>query len=253
MPLVRKIASRYSRLYPDSFEDLVQVGSIGLLKAISYYDPDRSRSASFKTLATCYIRGEIRHYLRDLASLVQVPRKLTEISTQVSQLEERLTKVYDRAPTLAELAKHSGFSQSDILEAQASREAHWRYESLDLSLDDDERDSRRYLSDVVADFKGEELRSLSEDREQIMQALKTLGEKTRQVVEFVFFYDLSQKETACVLGLSEMGVSRAVHKALKRLREIIHKEGFQTTQNREEERLSYPSEHAASERRKNES
>src|ERR1044071_2610898 len=92
MPLVRQIARKYSQFYPDSFEDLVQVGSIGLLKAIKYYDPDRARSASFRTLATCYIRGEVRHYLRDHASMVQVPRKLTEINSQISQLEERLTK-----------------------------------------------------------------------------------------------------------------------------------------------------------------
>jgi RNA polymerase sigma-B factor len=66
-----------------------------------------------------------------------------------------------------------------------------------------------------------ELLKMSEDRELLTQALKNLGEKTRQIVEFVFFYDLSQKETACVLGLSEMGVSRAVHSGLKNLREVI--------------------------------
>jgi DNA-directed RNA polymerase specialized sigma subunit len=105
MPLVRQIARRYSQYNPDSMEDLVQVGSIGLLKAIKYYDPNRERSASFKTLATCYIRGEIRHYLRDHSSLVQVPRKLTEMNAQLAALEERLTRQFDRAPTLQELAQ----------------------------------------------------------------------------------------------------------------------------------------------------
>lgn len=226
MPLVRRIARRYSQYQPDSYDDLIQVGSIGLLKAIGYYDPERARSASFKTLATCYIRGEIRHYLRDHASIVQVPRKLTEINTQVSQLEEKLAKTLERSPTVEELSRYSGFSVEDILDAQQSRDARLHYESLDASGDDEEREDRRALSEAVADRKYQELLRMSEDREVLSNALKGLGEKTRQIVEFVFFYDLSQKETAVVLGLSEMGVSRAVHSALSRLREILGNEGM---------------------------
>ncbi len=221
MPLVRQIARKYSQYAPDSFEDLAQVGSIGLLKAIRYYDPTRARSASFRTLATCYIRGEIRHYLRDHCSIVQVPRRLTEMNSQLSQLEEKLTKALDRTPTVQELAQHSGFSVPDILEAQQSWEVRIHYESLDGAGDEDERDDRRMLSDVVPDKRYQDLFAASEDRELLSQALKRLGERTKQIVEFVFFYDLSQKETAYVLGLSEMGVSRAVHSALKKLREII--------------------------------
>lgn len=224
MSLVRQIARKYSQYQPDSFEDLVQVGSIGLLKAIKYYDPMRTRSASFRTLATCYVRGEIRHYLRDHCSLVQVPRRLTEMNTQLSQLEERLTKTLDRAPTVAELAQHSGFSVEDILEALQSWEARLHYDSLDSGADEEERDDRRSLCDVVPDKRCQDLFSASEEREVIVQALKRLGDRTRQIVEFVFFYDLSQKETAYVLGLSEMGVSRAVHSGLKRLKEIIGSE-----------------------------
>lgn len=220
MPLVRQIARRYSQCFPDSFEDLVQVGSIGLLKAINYYDPTRTRAASFKTLATCYIRGEIRHYLRDHASIVQVPRKLTEINSQVSQLEEKLTKSLNRSPSVQELASQSGFTVQEILDAQQSWEARLHYESLDGN-DEDERDDHRGLSEFVADKRYQELIKSSEDRELLVQALKNLGEKTRQIVEFVFFYDLSQKETACVLGLSEMGVSRAVHTGLRHLKDAI--------------------------------
>lgn len=224
MPLVRQIARRYSQFQPDSLEDLIQVGSIGLLKAIRYYDPTRARSASFKTLATCYIRGEIRHYLRDHCSIVQVPRKLTEMNSQLSQLEEKLTRSLNRAPSVHELSEHSGIAVQDILEAQQSWEARIHYESLDAGTDDDERDDKRCLSELVADRKYQDSLHASEDRELITQALKRLGEKTRQIVEFVFFYDLSQKETAYVLGLSEMGVSRAVHTALRKLKEILQSE-----------------------------
>lgn len=224
MPLVRQIARRYSQYNPDSHEDLVQVGAIGLLKTIKYYDPNRSRSASFKTLATRYIRGEIRHYLRDHASLVQVPRKLTEMNAQLTQLEERLTRQLDRAPTVQELAEKSGFSVSEILEAQQSWEARIHYESFDSSFEEEEREDKRCLAEIVADKRVLDEQFASEDRELVTQALKRLGERTREIVEFVFFYDLSQKETATVLGLSEMGVSRAVHSGLKKLRDILKTE-----------------------------
>ncbi len=221
MALVRQIARKYSQYQPDGFEDLVQVGSIGLLKAIKYYDPHRLRTASFRTLATCYIRGEIRHYLRDHCSLVQVPRRLTEMNSQLSQLEERLTKVLDRSPTVHELSEHSGFSVQDVLEAQQSWEARNHYESLDYG-EEDEREDRRSLSEVVPDKRYQDSFVASEERELVIQALKSLGDRTRQIIEFVFFYDLSQKETAYVLGLSEMGVSRAVHSALKKLKEMVN-------------------------------
>jgi len=221
MTLVRQIARKYSQFQPDSFEDLVQVGAIGLLKAIKYYDPHRARTASFRTLATCYIRGEIRHYLRDHCSIVQVPRRLTELNTQLAQLEEKLTRSLDRSPTVAELATASGFTVEEVLEAQQSWEARIHYESLDGTGEEDERDDRRSLSEVVPDRRYQDLFSTSEDRELINQALKRLGGRTREIIEFVFLYDLSQKETAYVLGLSEMGVSRAVHSALKKLKEIM--------------------------------
>jgi RNA polymerase sigma-B factor len=226
MPLVRQIARRYSQFNPDSMEDLVQVGSIGLLKAVKYYDPNRTRSASFKTLATCYVRGEIRHYLRDHCSLVQVPRKLTEMNAHLTQLEEKLTKVLHRLPNTRELSEASGFSVPEILEAQQSWEARIHYESFDSTGDDDERDERRSLSETVPDRKYQEWERVNEEREQISQALKKLGERTREIVEFVFFYDLSQKETASVLGLSEMGVSRAVHNALHKLRDLLKTEAL---------------------------
>ncbi|HEY9733818.1 MAG TPA: sigma-70 family RNA polymerase sigma factor [Drouetiella sp.] len=224
MPLVRQIARRYGQFNMESLEDLVQVGSIGLLKAIKYYDPNRARSASFKTLATCYIRGEIRHYLRDHCSIVQVPRKLAEMNAQVVQLEEKLTKELSRTPTVQELSERSGFSVADILEAQQSWEARIHYESLDSTGEDDDREDRRSLLETVPDRKYQDALSASEEREQISQALRRLGDRTREVVEFVFFYDLSQKETASVLGLSEMGVSRAVHGALKKLKDSMKAE-----------------------------
>ncbi len=224
MILVQQIARRYARLRPDCLDDLVQVGSVGLLKAIQYYDPTRSRAASFKTVAACYIKGEIRHYLRDHSSLVHVPRRYSEMSTQLSAIEEALTKKLGRTPTVSELAQQSGFAVREILAAQQSYDACFRYESFDTADGEDERQDTRVLSEMVPDRKYQDFVLAVEDREFIMQAVRTLGDKTRKIVEFVFFYDLTQKETARQMGISEMRVSRALHSALKKLKDLLSAE-----------------------------
>lgn len=226
LPLVRQIAKRYSRVNPESFEDLLQVGCVGLLKATKAYDPNREAKASFKTFALCYIKGEIRHYLRDHSSLVQVPRRLNEISTRISQAEESLTQELEHVPTPQEIAQRTGFSVAEIREALQSWEACTRYESLDATEDPEGREDNRALSEMVADRRQLDEVSFSEEREVLAQALHNLGEKTRQMIEFVYFYDLTQKETAQLLGLSEMGVSRTLKSAMKSLKEILFTEIF---------------------------
>lgn len=224
MPLVHQIARKYSRSRPDLYEDLVQVGAIGLLKSIQYYDPERTRVASLRTVASCYIKGEIRHYVRDHSSLVQVPRKFNEINAHLSALEESLARELGHTPTVSELSERSGYTVKEICDAQSSWDACAHYESFDHLEGEDDREDSRVLSELVPDKKYQDFVLAAEDRELITQALKGLGEKTRQIVEFVFFYDFSQKETAQKLGISEMGVSRAVHTALGKLKELLTKE-----------------------------
>ena len=226
VPLVRQIAKRYSRVNPEAFEDLTQVGCVGLLKAIKYYDPNREQKASFKTVALCYIKGDIRHYLRDHSSVVQMPRRLSEISTRINQLEEKLMQELSHVPTPEEIALRSGYSVADVREALQSWEACTRYESLDASDESEGREDTRALSEMVADRRHLDEIYYSEEREVLTQALRKLGDKTRKIIEFVFFYDLSQKETAQLLGVSEMGVSRAVKSATKKLKEILFTEIF---------------------------
>lgn len=221
MPLVRQIAFRYAQFNPSALDDLMQVGSIGLIKAIRYYDPKRPGSASFKTLAACYVRGEIRHYLRDHHSLIQVPRRLTQVTAKLSQLEEKLTRLLDHTPSVKELADYAGLSQEEVLEAQRSWEARLHYESLDGGNNDEDGEDRRSLSELVPDRKDQDREHRREQREQITQALQRLADKNRRILEFVFLYDLTQKETASLLGLSEMGVSRGLHNGLKQLRAIM--------------------------------
>lgn len=226
LPTVRQIAKRYSRVNPESFEDLLQVGCVGLLKAAKAYDPNRENKASFKTFALCYIKGEIRHYLRDHASLVQIPRRLNEISTKISQAEETLMQELEHAPTPQEISVRTGLSEAEVREALQSWEACTRVESLDASDDGEGREDTRALCEMVADRRQLDEISFSEEREVLGQALHTLGEKTREIIEFVYFYDLTQKEAAQILGLSEMGVSRALKSAMKSLKEILFTEIF---------------------------
>lgn len=222
MALVGRIARRYARTRPDLLEDLEQVGAIGLLKAIRYYDPERSK-ASFKTVATCYIKGEILHYLRDNACLVQVPRKFNEINSLIGQLEETLSRQLGRSPTIIELSENSGIAPNEILAAQQSWDACSHYESLEGGDANDEED-RRSLNEMVPDKKYQDFQLAEDDRELISHAIHKLSDKTSKIVQFVFFYDLTQKETARILGLSEMVVSRAVNSGLKSLKNILDTE-----------------------------
>src|SRR5271168_3717316 len=98
LPIVQMIARRYCRGKQDLLEDLIQVGAIGLLKAVRIYNPQHPNKASFRTLANCYIRGEIRHYLRDYTSLIQAPRPLVELHAQVAVWEEKLTQTLKHVP-----------------------------------------------------------------------------------------------------------------------------------------------------------
>ncbi|MBX9690565.1 MAG: sigma-70 family RNA polymerase sigma factor [Candidatus Obscuribacterales bacterium] len=226
MPLVRQIARRYARLAPDQADDLMQMGCMGLLKAVKYYDDGREHKASFKGFAAVYIKGEIRHYLRDHGSLVQVPRRLAEINSKVKQLEEVMTREMEHTPSLEELAARAGCSTQELREAQQSWDNCRHYESLESTDDSEGRDEHRALAEMVADKKYIDELSYSEDRELISQALVSLGERTKKIIEFVYFYDLTQKETAKILGVSEMGVSRSIKSALQKLKEIMLTEIF---------------------------
>lgn len=226
MPLVRQISRRYARLVPDQADDLMQMGCLGLLKAVKYYDGNREYKASFKSFAAVYIKGEIRHYLRDHGSLVQVPRRYVEINSKISQLEELLIRDLDHVPSVEELAKHAGLSTQEVREAQQSWDNCRHYESLESTDDGEGRDDNRMLAELVPDKKYVDEIRYSEDRELISQALVSLGDRTKKIIEFVYFYDLTQKETAKLLGVSEMGVSRSIKTAIQKLKEVLLTEIF---------------------------
>lgn len=224
MPLVRQIAVRFHRASSVSREDLVQVGAVGLLKAIQGYDRERCKNASFRSYASLFVRGEIQHYLRDQASLVQPPRRVADNAAKLAAVEEELIRELERTPTAVELSMRSGLPLPVVEEARHVRDACSFYDSIDQC--DPSLDRVHAWSETIPDRKQLDLIERAELRAVVGNAVRSLGDKSRQIIEYVYFNELTQKETARLLGWSEMKVSRAVRRALIKLKAILLTEVF---------------------------
>lgn len=213
--LVRKEAHRWVSYSTESFEDLVQVGSMGLMRAIERFDVTKGHA--FSSFAMPYIRGEIQHYLRDKSPQLRIPRRWQALQRQGVEVAQQLRQQLHRQPTESEIATALEVSLVDWQEAKLA--FHNRSPvSLDAPVSDDDT-AGSCLGDVVPDQRYRSFQLAQEDRIRLQQALQTLEQRTRQVLEFVFFHDLTQKETAELLGLSAVTVSRQVKKGLSSLRE----------------------------------
>ena len=211
MSLVRSLARRYS-YRGEQLEDLVQIGAIGLIKAIDRFD--LSRGVELTTYATPNIIGEIKRHFRDKGWAVRVPRGLQELNVQLSRLMEQLTVQLGRSPTIPELAKASGSTEEDVLEALESGRA---YSSLSLSTGgggDGEDDL-----DPLESIGSEELQyEVSENRAVLAPGFKALDERERMILQLRFFDGLTQSQIAERIGVSQMHVSRMLSRALARMR-----------------------------------
>jgi RNA polymerase sigma-B factor len=215
--LVRKEAHHWTKQCTESFDDLMQVGSIGLLRAIERFTPDRGNA--FSSFASPYIRGEIQHYLRDKSSTVRIPRRILQLRRQSSKFIREFRQDNSRQPKPAEIAQHLEISVAewqDINLAYQNRDPI----SLDLSISSDSSDST-CLGDLVADPQHKSFQLAFEDQMRLQQSLGQLEEKTRKVIEFVFLQDLTQKEAAEIMGISVITVSRRVKKGLESLKKIM--------------------------------
>ena len=220
--LVKKEARRWSNQCSEAYDDLLQVGCLGLLRAIERFD--REKGYAFSSFALPYIRGEIQHYLRDKGPSVRMPRRWLEFWQQSLTVKQNFRKRYNRQPTdteIAEILEISLEEWQDISLASQNREPI----SLDLPLGDGE-EGENSLGDTIPDFHYRSFQLAEEDRLRIQQALAKLEEKTREVIEFVFLKDLTQKETAQELGISIVTVSRRVKKGLELLKEFMTQEVF---------------------------
>jgi RNA polymerase sigma-B factor len=217
MALVRSLARRYS-YRGEQLDDLVQIGAIGLIKAIDRFD--LNRNVELTTYATPNIIGEIKRHFRDKGWSVRVPRGLQELNVQVSKLIEQLTVQLSRSPTIAELAEAAGVEEEAVLEALESGRA---YNSVSLSQggssdEDGELDPLESLGSEDVEFE------LSEDRAVLAPGFKVLDQRERQILHLRFFSGLTQSQIAEQIGISQMHVSRLIRRSLEKIREEIAEE-----------------------------
>jgi RNA polymerase sigma-B factor len=211
MPLVRTLARRYAYT-SEPLDDLVQVGSVGLLHALSRYDPHVG--SSFQAYAVPTIVGELRRHFRDTAWSVHLPRSLQERTREVQVAVTHLSGVLGRSPTISEIAERIGGTSEQVIEAMEARMAY-RVESLDAPAEPgDDRDHWRRAGVVDAGFE------TAEQAAVISRALKALPERERALVRLRFEEDLSQSEIGRKLGISQMHVSRLLRRALARMEAI---------------------------------
>jgi RNA polymerase sigma-B factor len=214
MSLVRSLARRYA-YRGEQLDDLVQIGAIGLIKAIDRFDLDRG--VELTTYATPNIIGEIKRHFRDKGWSVRVPRGLQELSVQLSRLVEQLTVQLGRSPTIAEIAKEAGVDEEQVLEALESGRA---YSSVSLSagsIGDEDGD----LDPLETIGTEEHQYEVSEDRAVLEPGFRVLDERERRILHLRFFEGLTQSQIAQQIGISQMHVSRLIRRSLEKIRDEI--------------------------------
>jgi RNA polymerase sigma-B factor len=213
LPLARKLARRYSGAR-EPFEDLLQVASLGLVKAIDRYDG--ARGTAFSSFAVPTILGELKRYFRDLGWAVHVPRGAQELAMKVEEAQHRLSSKTGRSPTVQQLAQYLELSIEEVLDALETSRAH-HASSLDAPYDDGEGEAG-----TVVDRFGAEDRDLrlADDRLTIGAAAQELAPRERQVLMLRFVEDLTQTQIAEQVGVSQMQVSRILRRALARLSDL---------------------------------
>ena len=214
LPLVRSLARRYDRR-GEPLEDLVQVGSIGLIKAIDRFDV--SRGFELTTYATPNIIGEIKRHFRDKGWAIRVPRGLQELNVRLSKLTEELTVQLERSPTVAELAAAAGVDEEQALEAIETGHA---YSTVSLSSpigveNGDDLDPMESIGEIDPEFE------ISEDRTLVAPGLSALDERERRILHLRFYEGLTQSQIAQQVGISQMHVSRLIRRSLEKMRDEL--------------------------------
>lgn len=213
LPLARKLARRYSGAR-EPFEDLLQVASLGLIKAVDRFDP--SRGTAFSSFAVPTILGELKRYFRDLGWAVHVPRGAQERAIKVEEGQQQLGARTGRAPTVPEIAQYLELSVEQVLESIETSRAH-HCASLDAPHDDGEGETGTFADSFgVIDSS----LALVDQKVTIGAAARRLSPRERRVVLLRFSGDLTQTQIADRIGVSQMQVSRILRRALARLAEL---------------------------------
>ena len=211
LPLARQLARRYQR-GGEPLDDLTQVASLGLLKAIDRFDP--TRETAFSSFAVPTILGELKRHFRDKGWSVRVPRDLQELAVKLEPANEGLTRELGRAATPGELAQRLGVTLEQVLEAREAAGAY-RAVSLDRPREDDEEGDGLGVAFGIEDPGFGE----AEDSATVQRLMRVLTDREREVLRLRFAEDLTQAEIGTRIGVSQMHVSRIIRQAIGRLRE----------------------------------
>jgi RNA polymerase sigma-B factor len=212
LPLARQLARRYQR-GGEQLDDLVQVASLGLLKAIDRFDP--ARETAFSSFAVPTILGELKRHFRDKGWSVRVPRDLQELAVKVDRVGDEMSRELGRAPTPAELAERTGTTLEQVLEAREASAAY-RAVSLDRPRSEDDEDGDSFADGFGADDPGY---GLAEDAATVERLMRVLSDREREVLRLRFEEDLTQSEIGQRVGVSQMHVSRLIRQSISRLRD----------------------------------
>ncbi|MBW4518914.1 MAG: RNA polymerase sigma factor SigF [Scytolyngbya sp. HA4215-MV1] len=215
--LVRKEAHHWINQCTESYEDLLQVGCIGLIRAIERFD--MTKGHAFSSFAIPYIRGEIQHYLRDKSPSVRIPRRWQALERQAVWVVRELQVKLNRQPNDQEIAAGLEIAVEEWQEIKLAMQNRSPL-SLDAPVGDDDNGSTP-LGELVPDNGYRSFQLAQEDQIRLQQALIQLEKRTREILEFVFLHDLTQKETAERLGISAVTVSRRVKKGLEKLQDLM--------------------------------
>lgn len=221
--LVRFLANKFKNR-GEPLDDLMQVGYLGLLKAIDRFDP--SRGLEFTTFATPTILGEIKRHFRDKGWSVRVPRRLQELSAKVNQATDLLTTQLQRSPTIAEIAEHLDATVDEVLEAMESSSAYSSV-SLEAPAGPDAEDTPSIIDRYATEDSD---LALTDDRLVIEEALEGFSPREREVIELRFIKGMTQIEIAEQLGISQVQVSRLLRRTLKKIQDKIDPEGVMAAQ-----------------------
>ena len=210
MPLARSLARRYQRS-GEPLDDLVQVASIALVKAIDRYDP--ARGFAFSSFAVPTISGELKRYFRDHSWTVRPPRDLQEVTLRVETALTRLTQTLDRSPTTQEIAESAGLDDEQVLEALQARRGRT---GVSLQTPQGDPADGMTLADTIGEHDAELERA--EQRAALDDLLKTVPTRAREMVRLRFEEDMTQAEIGAVFGVSQMQVSRILRQTIEHLR-----------------------------------
>ncbi len=212
LPLARKLARKYAGAR-EQFDDLLQVASLGLVKAVDRFDADRG--TAFSSFAVPTILGELKRYFRDLGWSAHVPRGAQELAMRVQEARERLTTKTGRSPTVQELAEYLELSIEDVVDGLETAAAH-HASSLDVPFDDRDGEPRT-LTDVMGAV--DDRFGFVDATVSIGAVARSLTERERQVLALRLFEDRTQTEIAQEIGISQMQVSRILRRAMGQLRD----------------------------------